>query len=209
MKRALIQCLAAVLVCAGLTSCRSARMMASAESARLRREVVELRKHIDSLEQRNRDLEIQVQQATSSAGPAAAEILANIPHVVEITIDRRSFAKDRDGDGRPEVLIIFVAPTDGRGRFEKMVGTVTATAALVPRRGDPLVVGRAEYTTSQVNDAYRYSFTGLHYTFEVPLQWPEAGTDGSGETDVVARVFYTDGRSGAEFTAERVIPLSP
>jgi hypothetical protein len=88
------------------------------------------------------------------------------------------------------------------------VGTINATATLIPTDADPLTIGRVTLTPSQLRDAYRSSLTGTHYTVELPINLPDSWSRDGAVKDTFVRVIYTDGVTGQTQTAERSIALT-
>ena len=171
----------------------------------LRQENETLKQQIAEVTARNKELESELHRPSGVATTLPEDIRANIPHVTAIEIGRLSFARDTDGDGRPDTLTIYLNPTDGRGRFTQLVGTLTISAAVVPADADASTVGRASFTPAQVRDAYRSALTGTHYVFEVPIKLP-AGTTAPPDRAMV-NAEYIDGVTGEKFSAERSISL--
>ena len=180
---------------------RSSRV--AEENQRLRFEVIELQNQLESQQQRNQELQQELRQAATAPQTLPEDIRAVIPHVISLSIEKLSFARDTDGDGKPDLLTLYIKPTDGRGRFEQLVGTLSAAATLIPQNAEPVSIGRVQLTPAQVRDAYRSSITGTHYTVELPIQIPE----GLDEKQAFVRVVYADGRTGQELAAERIIEL--
>ncbi len=202
-----IFCLAIVLTAITLGGCQ-ANAKVSPENARLRLEAVELRNKINDLERRNRELEVQLKQASASTG-VSDEVLANTPQLTEIVISSLSFANDKAKTGRPNGITIYLDPQDGLGRFMQLAGSVAATVVLLPGGAEPITIGRLEMSPSQVRDAYRSGITGTHYTIEIPIQLPEPGTPGAEEKQALVTLAVTDGHTGQRFSAQRTIPFKP
>lgn len=202
-------CLLALLMLPALFlgACRNTRAVAS-ENERLRFQVLDLESQLDSLQHQNRELRVDLREGATAPDALPEEIRANIPHVTDISLSRLSHARDANNDGQIDALVLYVVPEDGRGRFVQIVGSLAATALLLPTDGDPIVLSRMELTPSQVRDAYRSNLTGIHYTITLPIdQLPDAAALAAVGNKVFVRVVYTDGRSGQTFTAERTIKL--
>jgi hypothetical protein len=172
------------------------------ENDRLRALVLDLQQQVEALTSRTSELESALAAATAAPGSVPDSVRANLPHVAEISISRLSFARDESGDGQADAVTLYIQPTDGRGRFTQMTGTLAAHVALLPADADALTLGRTDLDPSALRDAYRSSFTGTHYTIEVPIR-----ADSLQATQAIARVEFTDGLSGAVLSAEREISL--
>jgi hypothetical protein len=187
-------------VCAG--GCR--RNFAN-ENDVLRARVLELEDEVALLRGRTAELEsaLAAQAARGHEG-IAPEVASEIPYVAEVAIDRWSHARDEDGDGRADVIVLYVVPADGRGRFVQLAGFLDAQAAIIPAGGDVRAIGAVALDPSAVCDAYRSSFTGTHYTLRLPVAVPAAAPLEACDVTVV----YRDGITGARLEAHRAIDLA-
>lgn len=194
---------ALVLVPAGCEGVKRA----SRENDRLRAEVLDLKEQVQLLGDRNAELEAELRRPGPDLAALPPEWRANAPHVASISIGPLSHARDTDGDGRPDTLILYVRPADGRGRFVQMTGRLSGHAALLPAEGDAVTLGRVTLGPERLRDAYRSSVMGTHYTIDVPLELPDpvAGAD---PAECIAKVEFTDGLTGRSVTAQREINLS-
>ncbi len=184
-----------------LAACSSGKRI-SAENDRLRQKVLDLEKQTALLSGENAELKARLAEA-DTGNPVAQEVRDATPRVSSISIDRLSHAGDTNGDGRPDVLTVYVSPADGRGRFTQLVGTLSAHAACLPEQSDAITIGRLSLGPAEVREAYRSAFTGTHYTLEVPLS-----LDAAPEADqCTVRVVYRDGYTGEELVAERAVKL--
>lgn len=190
-----------LIVLAAGTSCSSGRRV-SAENDRLRLRVHELETQVAELEGRNSELAAKLRQQDRPEA-LSAEILENTPTVVRISLDKRSHARDDDGDGHADHLVLYVVPADGLGRFVQAVGHISAHAAILPAGGEATTIGRLTLGPAAVREAYRSSFMGTHYTLLVPISPPE---DLAAAT-CVAQIEYVDGRTGSRVTDEIGIEL--
>ncbi len=184
--------------------CGSGAKRASLENDRLRAEALDLKDRIVGLEKRNAELEAELLRASAEPRSLAEEYRANAPHVASISIGRLSHARDDDGDGRPDTLVLYVKPSDGLDRFVQMVGHLSAHAAILPTNGDAVTIGRANLGPAEVRQAYRSSALGTHYTVTLPIESPpDAQT-----TTVIAQVEFTDAYDGRVLTARSDIGLT-
>jgi hypothetical protein len=196
--------LVAGLLPALLAGCRSAAI--AAENDRLRSRVVELEDELTDARGSLAELRAELATLAAAAGDLPEDIRANTPHVVTISIGRLSHARDDDGDGRADRLIIYVNPADGRDRFVQCVGELTAHAALLPAQGEAATIARVTLAPAELRDAYRSGVTGTHYTIELPIALP-ADIGPIAACDV--RVGYVDGRTGRRCEAHRSVSLEP
>lgn len=183
------------------------------ESDHLRARVMELEGEVELLQQREAELKAQLRRLRRAQErlqdldePDIAEF---VPQVVGISLGRLSHARDLDGDGLPNVLVLYVQPRDSRGRFVQMAGHVRIRAFVLPENSDePISICRVELGPGQVRDAYRSGITGTHYAIEVPLELPP-GIDEEWveQQQATVRVAFIDGQTGLRHTAERTIDL--
>lgn len=173
------------------------------ENDTLRARVVDLESQVDQLNRRNAELEAQVRSDAGAPTTLPEDIRLNTPHVAELAIDKLSFARDTNKDGRADLLTVYLKPADGLGRFVQMVGSINVVAAIVPVKGEPVSIGRKSFTPSEVREAYRSGITGTHYTIEVPINVASEFNDES----CLVKVEFHDGLTGRTMTAERTISL--
>jgi len=172
----------------------------------LRAENARLKNENDQLARRGQELESELARTSSPPSTLPEQIRANIPHVAEIKIGGLSHVSSGDGSGPSQTLTLYLHPADGLGRFVQIVGSVSVNAVIVPPDSDPIAIGRATFGPSQVRDAYRSTITGVHYSFDVPIQMPE-GSQARKLDHAIVRVTLTDGLTGKDFSAERSINL--
>lgn len=171
----------------------------------LRHTNIELQGQVQQLRGRVTELESELQVVRDTPEGAATlpeDVRANVPHVTAISIGRLSHAADRDADGSPDTLVLYVQPTDSLGRFVQMVGQVAVHAAILPADGDAITIGRAAFDAAQVRNAYRSAITGVHYTFDVLITLPQAGA-----RKAAVHLEFTDGLTGRTFSSDRTIKL--
>jgi len=173
----------------------------------LRIKNLELQSQVDQLTSRNKELELELKRVSATATSMPEDVRANTPHVASLKVGRLSFARDTDGDGRPDSLTLYLDPADGLGRFVQMVGTVTVNAAILPADADAVTIGRATFGPREVRDAYRSGITGVFYVFDVRIKLPERSASGAVPDSCQVRVVYSDGLTGESFAADRTISL--
>ena len=194
---------AATLVAVLTAGCGSFKKV-SQENDRLRALVMELQDENRALAGRAGELEGQVQRLTRDL-PIPQEVRDATPHVTDISIASVSHATDTDGDGRPDTLVVYVEPTDGRGRFVQLVGALSVHAATLPADGDAITIGRVTLGPRELRDAYRSTFLGTHYTIDVPITIAAGAT----QTECTVQVEFVDGRDGRTVTTQLPLDLEP
>jgi hypothetical protein len=186
-----------------LLSACSGKKDFSTENDTLRAQIMDLQEQVDRLQRRNRELESELQSASTVSESLPAEVRQAIPHPAELSIGRLSHARDTDQDGKVDELLIYLQPRDGMGRMIPLVGELSLNAAILPAKGDAATIGRVSLNPLQLRDAYRAGITGTHYTVQVPIKPPPDLSD----SEVIVRAIFTDGQTGQILTAERSIPL--
>jgi len=194
---------AATLVAVLTAGCGSFKKV-SQENDRLRALVMELQDENRALAGRAGELEGQVQRLTRDL-PIPQEVRDATPHVTDISIGSVSHAVDTDGDGRPDTLVVYVEPTDGRGRFVQLVGALSVHAATLPADGDAITLGRVTLGPRELRDAYRSTFLGTHYTIDVPITIAAGAT----QTECTVQVEFVDGHDGRSVTGQLPVDLEP
>ncbi len=173
------------------------------ENDRLRARVHELERETEELKGRNAELASALDSARRPESPSD-DVIAATPRVVGITLGSLSHARDGDGDGQPDHVLLYVKPTDGLGRFVQLVGELKAHVAILPDDGVSVTIGQVALGPAEVREAYRSGFASTYYAVTVPL--PEGGVDAE---ECVAQVAYVDGHTGERMTAELGMSLKP
>jgi hypothetical protein len=197
--------LAAAVVVAVLGGCVDTAKLVE-ENERVREELLNLGKQVDRLSRRNRELEAELTRVSATPDSLPEAIRANTPHVAEIKIGRLSHARDQDGDGRADTLLVYIRPADGLGRTIQLVGDVGVNAMVLPEDGEAITIGRVNLDPGQVREAYRGGVVGAaHYTVTVPIHVSE----GSAAGECLVWASYQDGHTGSRHTGERTVSLRP
>jgi hypothetical protein len=173
------------------------------ENDALRAQVMDLQTQVDSLQRRNAELEVELRQASTVSDSSPEEIRAATPHVVSIDLSRLSHARDEDGDGEIDTLLLYINPADGMGRFVQIVGHLSVTAAILPADADAITIGRAGLDPAELRAAYRSGLTGVYYAVRVPIALPS----GRDEASAVVRAVFVDGATGRSLDAQREVSL--
>ena len=170
----------------------------------LRRQVRDLEEQVNAAKAKQVELEQQLVQSAKSAEEKSSidpAILAATPHVASVQIGGSSgFLASKVGvETGGCTARIYLEPSDGLGRFLQIVGSVQISVFDLRAGGKSQTLGTAEFSPSQVRDAWRGGILGSHYTFEIPL----AGSDWNCQGSVTAKLEFLDGTTGKTFTAER------
>ncbi|MDX2149027.1 MAG: hypothetical protein SFZ23_16055 [Planctomycetota bacterium] len=155
----------------------------------------ELRAENAALKAREREQTLQIEELRTKLAEATrsqgAERL-QAPALAALEIDSLSGSNLRENSDATSV-VAYVRTLDGRGRFLPASGTMLIRV-LDAGGGD---VASASFDPEAVRNAYRSSFAGTHYTFEVDLP------AGAAARAATLDVRLTDGVSGREFAAVR------
>ena len=174
----------------------------------LRRENLQLQRSVEELSARlEREIEAQeVLLARQSGAQGPLPEGARPPRLVEVTMDRYGSAVDADGDGRSDLVRLYVYPRDQQGRMLPSAGTLTARV-LDLSVDPPAVLGQTTLDPATFDAAYRDGFTGPYYRVEVPLTALAGVPDGQRPAEATARVSLAPAVGGPPLTAQRVFPL--
>ena len=166
-----------------------------------------VRERIAKVEKQNRDLELENEglkarlaesQKTLSRDEAALE--AATPQLASIKIGSSSVIETaRDGQRQ---LVLRLAPTDDRGRFMQVVGSLNVRVVAVPASGDPEPLAVAQFDPLEVREAWRGGVLGTGYVFEIPLTKGQ-GMELPPTVDVV--IHFTDARTGWDLRDEQPV----
>ncbi len=191
------------LVAAG---CQPVALMPTTNDG-LRREVRDLREEIAALKAQKAQLDAQLATLaveTQGATGRDPEVVAATPALVAVAIEPASHF-ELDERTNTCVARVYVAPSDGLGRFIQLVGSVSLSLFDLSADGSSRTLATATYSPLQVRDAWRGGLMGSHYTFEVPL-----ASDGwSCQGRVTARLQFVDGLSNRRLEAQREVSRQP
>lgn len=167
------------------------------ENDRLRAQNLELRRSVESLEKTltRRDAELAtLRERLDGARPLAG---VPAPALTTVELDRYSGPVDTDGDGRDEVMRLYLKTRDQHGRALPVEGVADVRLVLLGDEDqEPAsLLGRA-YEAEALRERYRNGFTGTHYTFELPLDAAPSGV-----SSVAARVRLTNAATGVAHEA--------
>lgn len=177
----------------------------------------DLRTRVAELEVQNRRLESSLEEANAKLaseqrvreGLVPADVLAALPQCAGIELGSLSGRFPADESAPPQRVVIYVEPFDGRRRFIQAVGTIRVEVLeLSPTAAAdaPRTLAAAALTPLEVREAYRSSFTGTHYTIEIPLDADQAARARS--RPLLLRVQYEDALSGKIHEATKMVPAA-
>ncbi|MEO1717970.1 MAG: hypothetical protein AAFR76_12755 [Planctomycetota bacterium] len=174
-------------VCVTLVGCRSgARISSSNDELRVERELQ--REQIETLEIENAELRTKLAEANARAEtPLPEDVLDALPRVADIELTR--FCSVEGG-----TVTWSIRPTDGRGRFVQVVGTLELRATSA---GDePRTLAEAVLTPAELREAYASGLAGTGYRVT-------RNTDFEGPGVVALTATLHDLVSGTTHTASR------
>ena len=187
-----------VLAAASLLSSCKGKALTPSPADDLRRQVVELQRQQEEQQGQIRELTAKLAQKSAAAGidpvvEAARPLLGSISLTTGTGLEAQP-------DGTPGCLLrVVVVTQDGRGRFLQVVGELTVSLIRLVEGCEPEVTVCRTFGPLEVREAWRSSFMGTHYTFEVPLESSAACRGG------FLRVVFRDALSGESFSAEESV----
>lgn len=189
--------------------CSSARVMMPTDNDGLRREVQGLREQVSALEAQRAELQQQLAAATkpaAEAGSVDAQVAEATPQLVSLTVESGShyLSKGTASGSSTCEAVVYLKPTDGRGRFMQIVGMARASAFQLHADGRVVSLGTAQWNPIEVRDAWRDGIFGAHYTLRLPLAG-EGWNCGGGS--VTVRIEFISQPDGRTFSAQREVPF--
>jgi len=199
-------CVAALTVASALATigCRG-RALVPNEADKVREELAARTRERDAARARVAELETELAKRAATPGAATSdpELAEATPALAAFSVSTLSSATFVDANSA-EVALVFV-PTDGRGRFLQVAGSLKVSVAAVVAGETPQPAGSITLGPKAMRDAYRSGFMGTHYTVELPVSWkgttPPTGLSVSAE--------FTDGATGRAFPAVATMRLLP
>lgn len=188
-----------LLLC--LAGC-SVRLGKATPDDKLRERVLELEKDNRLLGQRVAELEGELARQTDIGSELPEAIRRNTPHVAAIYVSALSHLRDQDDDGELDTLLLYLKPEDGLGRFVQMVGRLSVNASLVPPEAPARTIGLLVLEPNALRAAYRSSFTGTHYTIEMPVDVPRTSA-----ARLTIELAFEDGLTGQRVTGDGEVDL--
>lgn len=186
------------LAAAWLSGCTlaSGTSTASKENDLLRAQVARQEETIRTLTGERDELQTKL---GAKGGDAA--LLASIPVVTSIEIDRLSSLNPNRPDEPATSLSVYVTTLDGRARFTQAVGTLEVSVSLKDAAA-PLAAAKLD--APALREAYRSGVTGTHYEVTLPVS-PVLTRRAGEKTACLFRASFTDAATGKTFTTERMI----
>ncbi|MEL7484368.1 MAG: hypothetical protein AAFN41_08430 [Planctomycetota bacterium] len=165
-----------------------ARIAAANDELRSERETQ--RERIDALEAENAELKAKLAEANArSESPLPEDVIDALPRVAGIELTRFSSIGDSE-------VTWAIKPTDGRGRFVQVVGTLELRAVAVG--ADPSVLAEVVLSPTDVRDAFASGLTGAGYRASTAFDGDERGP-------VALTATLHDHVTGATHEASRVV----
>jgi hypothetical protein len=189
-------------VALGLAGCGGPRNFIN-DNDRLREENLHLKQQIDEL---NEQMELRLGEIEALRARAAGERAirdADPPVLAKLQIERYTGAVDTDGDGRDDLIRIYLAPLDHQGRLFPVAGRLKLQAVAILDDSPPAVLAQRVYEPDEFDKAYRANLTGYHYTLELDLP---ADMDADIRSATVKATF-TEAVTGHVLTAEQIVPI--
>ena len=170
------------------------------ENDRLRRENLELRREVEQLSEQLELRRGELANLRRQLDRAEAESMpeAETPTLSRLRMGRYSGGVDTDGDGRDNLIRVYLQPLDQRGRVLPVAGRATMQAVAMIDDDQPQVLAQRTYEPDEFDRAWRSAFTGRHYTLELNLP-PDTPPHVS---EVNVRVTFTQARTGVEMSTQ-------
>ena len=159
----------------------------------------------EALKRENKGLKVRVSEAESGLDPMAVEFSHATPRLVSMVIEGASLVEPVSGEAGPSELTLRMSPSDDRGRFLQIVGTLSVTVVGVSTGKDPILLAQDRFTPAEVREAWRGGMMGSGYVFQVPLTG-RLHEDLPDSLDVVT-VFETGGNDRRELRDERPVKV--
>jgi len=179
----------------------------------LRREKIGLESTIAALTGEKEELRVKLAESEHARGSnLPAEVLDAVSRCTGISIDSLSGFDPTDPTKPATGVTIHIQPRDGRGRFVPLVGTLRATALVLPAsldvtKNDQATLDRAvlgqsrvELSPTKLRDAYRSGLLGTAYAVELKFDAPIADR----KSKLLLRVEFIDALTGQTHRAELV-----
>ncbi|MCX5690516.1 MAG: hypothetical protein NTV94_12170 [Planctomycetota bacterium] len=186
------------LAAAWLSGCTlaSGTSTASRENDLLRAQVARQEETIRTLTGERDELRTKL---GAQGGDAA--LLASIPVITSIVIDRLSSLNPNRPDEPATSISVYVTTLDGRTRFTQAVGTLEVSVSL---KDAAAALAATRLDAAALREAYRSGVTGTHYEITMPLS-PAVARRAGEKTACMIRAAFTDAATGKTFTSERLI----
>lgn len=155
--------------------------------------VRDLEQRIDEQVLRSEALEKQI-----AGGDAAVQP----PKLAAVKLGRYTGSLDLDGDGRDDVIRIYLRTLDEQGRFLPVKAAAVVKVVQIAADADPVTIVERHYDHETFDQAYRTGLTGTHYTLELKL--PDETAD---VPQAEVAVFVTDQTNGGTFSQTKMLAI--
>lgn len=173
------------------------------ENDKLREQNLKLARQVEEL---NKQMELRLGEIetlrTQSAGERAIKE-ADPPVLAKIAFERYTAVIDTDGDGKDDLVRIYLTPLDHKGRLLPVAGRLKVQAVTLQDDAPPALLAQRTYEPDEFDNAYRANFTGYHYTIELPL--PESLDPAI--TSATLKATFTEAVTGAEYSEEKIVKI--
>jgi len=168
----------------------------------------ELRAERQQLQQRVTELETQLEHRLGEIASLRARLDADAaqlpggepPLLSTVKFDRYTGPVDTDGDGRDDVIRLYVRTLDQRGRMLPVAARAVVQMVRITPGTDPATYLERAWEPAEFDAAYRTGFTGTHYTLELPL-------DGAAPNELTVKLTLT-AAAGETHTAEQAFRIT-
>lgn len=123
---------------------------------------------------------------------------AQIPVLSKLEMARFS-GLTKKHDGQPAIRL-YVRTLDQQGRMMPVAGKAKLVVVAILNNGKPQIIAQRDYSPKQLDGAYRYTFAGTHYVFDLPLKQSMLQK----VNQITAKVILTQARTGRVFTLQEV-----
>ncbi len=169
------------------------------ENDQLRAERLELQRQLEQLNTQIENLMAEKaalrQQLETAPAPLPG---AEVPTLSRVQFGRYSGPMDDDGDGRDDLIRVYVQTLDQHGRMMPAAGRAALQAVVIPDQKPPFVLAQRTFNPPEFEKAYRSGFTGTHYTLELPL--PEDVPENVKQLTV--KLTFVEHLTGVELSAQ-------
>ena len=174
------------------------------ENDDLRRANLELEREIDRSQERI-DLLLGELGALRERNEGEEPIEGAVRPVLSgLKFARYSGPQDRDDDGKPEVLRLYLRPVDQMGRMHVTAGQMKVQAVELQAATPPRVIAERTVTPQELDAAYRTGFTGDTYSIDLDLP---ANLDADIE-ELTVRADLTETGTGHKVSAQQSFSLT-
>ncbi|MCK5174007.1 MAG: hypothetical protein KAR47_11495 [Planctomycetes bacterium] len=161
-------------------------------------ETTQLKLQVKQLESENADLRGQVATLAALDSEIRAELLSGLR---KIEIGRRSGLYDKDGDGRKELLVVYIRPYDTQLDVVKIAGSANAELWDLGLEPAEALLGKWQVGPDELKELWSATMMTNYYrlTFDVGnILGPE-------ERELTVRVRFTDYITGKALQEQHVI----